>query len=84
MYCGKLYLCETIKPNTMNTILKARSIGDSELFFTVTLVKRNEVSAWVILDNNVESRFKIKRTFDGREFIMPYGTYSMAPAFYLA
>ena len=68
----------------MNTILTARSIGDSELFFTITLVKRNEVSAWVILDNNVESRFKIKRTFDGREFIMPYGNYSMAPAFYLA
>lgn len=68
----------------MNTVtLTTRMITDSQITLSVVLVKRTDKTAFVQINNGQVVRCKIKRTFDGRDFIMPYGTYSMAPIFNL-
>jgi hypothetical protein len=63
-------------------VLKARMIGDSEMIISVVIIKRTEKSAFVVIENGEIVRCKIHR-YDGREFIMPFGRYSMAPMFNL-
>lgn len=73
--------------NTTNTIeagqiLSTRSIGDHDCIYTVEVVDRKKSFATVRTDEGVK-RCKVY-TYEGREYIMPFGRYSMAPAFYAA
>lgn len=67
----------------MNTTLTTRMITDSEIVLSVVLIKRTEKSAFVQIDNGEVVRCKVKNSFDGSQYIMPYGNYSMAPIFKL-
>jgi hypothetical protein len=64
-----------------NRILETRSLCDHDCIFRVELVKMTEISAYVLVDKGVVVRCKIKTSFDGTRYIMPYGKYSMAPSF---
>jgi hypothetical protein len=65
-----------------NQALTTRFIGDSDLFISVVLVKRTEKTAFVKIEKGEVVRCKIHK-YNGTEFIMPYGRYSMAPQFNL-
>ena len=54
-------------------------ITNSDLKVVFQIVRRTEKSVWIRdnRDNNI-SRNKIK-VYNEEEYIMPYGTYSMAP-----
>lgn len=62
-------------------ILKTTLISDSQIAVFVTLVKKTDKMAFVETDNGEIVRCKIKTSFDGRKYIMPFGNYSMAPIF---
>jgi hypothetical protein len=62
-------------------VLKTRLIGDSEIIVSVVVLKRTEKSAIVVSEEGEEIRCKIRKSFDGGEYIAPFGTYSTAPIF---
>ena len=64
-----------------NRILETRSLCDHDCIFRVELVKMTDKSAFVIVDKGEVTRCKIKTSFDRTRYIMPYGSYSMAPSF---
>ena len=64
-------------------VLKTRMIGDSEMIISVVLLKRTEKSAFIMIDKGEIVRCKIHKFGDNKEFVMPYGRYSMAPSFFL-
>lgn len=73
--------------NTNTTItagmtLSTRSLCDNDCIFTVEVIDRKNTFATVRTDEGVK-RCKVME-YDGREYIMPFGRYSMAPAFYAA
>ena len=70
----------TIKPNTT---ISARSICDSECIFTAFVVSRKGNFVTLIVKGNKEPiRKKVMvNKFDGSEYVMALGNYSMAPAF---
>jgi hypothetical protein len=68
----------TIQPNTT---IKATFIGDSDLTVTA-LVKERKGDFVILLLEGKLIRKKVKKTYDGREYVLAYGSYSMAPAFY--
>lgn len=62
--------------------LSARSIGDYNCIFEVQVIERKNSFAKVVKIGSGEIvRCKIYE-WEGREYIMPYGKYSMAPRFY--
>jgi hypothetical protein len=70
-----------IKMNTQ--ILSTRLITNSDIVVSVVMVKRTEKTAFVQIEKGEIVRCKVKKSYDGKEYIMPYGTYSMAPMFYV-
>ena len=68
---------KTIQPNT---IITAKSICDSNCIFTAEVLSRK--GNFVILNVMGDIvRKKIKVGYDGNEYVMALGTYSMAPSF---
>ena len=67
----------TIQPNTTITV---HFIGDSQLRPTLKVIDRKGNFVTVIIDA-IAQRRKIYNSLD-REYILPYGKYSMAPAAY--
>ena len=64
-------------------VLKTRLIGDSSITIDITCVKMTEKTVTIQTENCEIIRCKIRKSFDGRKYILPFGNYSMAPAFYL-
>lgn len=67
----------TIKPNTTIT---ATSICDSNCIFKAEVLERKGNFVTLKIDGEV-IRKKVKTSFDGSEYVMALGNYSMAPAF---
>ena len=66
----------------MNTkTLTTRLITNYDLIVSVVLLKRTEKTAYVQIERGEVVRCKVRKSTDGSEYIMPYGTYSMAPMF---
>lgn len=63
--------------------LTTKLITDSEITIQCELVTMTEKMATVITYNNEIKKVKIKKSFDGKRYIMPNGNYSMAPIFYI-
>ena len=68
---------KTIQPQTTIT---ARSICDSNCIFKAFVVERKGDFVKIEIDGKIE-RKKVKTNFNGDEYVMALGTYSMAPAF---
>lgn len=60
-----------------------RSVCDHNCIFSGKVIKRNEKTIRVSLDDNPKKykTCKIHHDDAGNEFIFPYGRYSMAPIF---
>lgn len=57
-----------------------RFIGDSELRPLLTVNKRTDKSVWISKSGDIDNkRVAIKTDSEGNEYILPYGSYSMAP-----
>ncbi len=67
----------TIKPNTTIT---AVSICDSECIFKAFVISRKNDMVTLSMDGNIFKK-KVKRDYNGNEYVMALGTYSMAPSF---
>jgi 2-iminoacetate synthase ThiH len=79
-----MYICVT-KPNNMttinsNTTITAKSICDSDCIFTAYVVERKGDYVRLQMDGKTFSK-KVKKSFDGSEYVLALGSYSMAPAF---
>ena len=68
----------TIQPNTTIT---AKSICDSNCIFSAKVLDRKGDMVTIQFNNETPFKKKVKRSFDGSEYVMALGTYSMAPAF---
>jgi len=66
---------------TAGQTLQTRSIGNSEIIYSVEVIDRKKSFATVMTDEGVKRCKVYTSPFDGREFIMPFGKYSMAPTF---
>jgi hypothetical protein len=63
-----------------NTTIKAISICDSNCIFTAYVVERK--GEWVTLQMDGKTfKKKVKKGYDGSEYVLALGSYSMAPAF---
>jgi len=63
-----------------NTTIKAVSICDSECIFSAYVIDRK--GEWVTLKMDGKSfKKKVKKGYDGTEYVLALGNYSMAPAF---
>ena len=62
-------------------IITATFIGDSNLKVSAKVLSRKGDFVVCILDKEI-IRKKVKKAFDGSEYVMLMGTYSMAPMFY--
>lgn len=67
----------TIKPHT---VITARCITDSNLIFTAYVIDRKNDMLTLQVDGQI-IRKKVKRGYDGSEYVMALGSYSMAPVF---
>lgn len=69
---------------TPGQIIKTRSLCDYDCIYTIEILSRSENGfAMVKLEDQEKPvRRKIYTRDDGREYIMAFGRYSMAPAFY--
>jgi hypothetical protein len=67
----------TIKPNTT---IKAVSICDSNCVFKAEVLERKGNFVTLQMDGQT-FRKKVNKDFNGNEYVMALGTYSMAPAF---
>ncbi len=73
------------KPNNMttiqpNTTITAKSICDSNCIFSAYVVERKGDYVRLQMDGKTFSK-KVKKSFDGSEYVLALGSYSMAPAF---
>ena len=68
---------KTIQPNT---IITAVSICDSNCIFTAEVLTRKNDFVTVKVDGRIV-RKKVQKSFDGSEYVLALGTYSMAPVF---
>jgi hypothetical protein len=76
----------TITNNNMTTAqnieagqtLTIRFIGDAQLKAFCKVVSRTNASAKILIDGKIESK-KIYKSYDGSEYVLPYGKYSMCP-----
>lgn len=66
-----------------NQTFSTRSIGDSSVVFTINMISRTEKTAMIETDPGVVKRCKIYKCRDQKEYVMPYGQFSMAPIFYI-
>jgi hypothetical protein len=64
-------------------ILKTRLITDSEIIISVVLIRTTEKTATVVTQQGEEVTCKIRTSFDGSRYILPFGKYSFAPSFNL-
>lgn len=64
-----------------NQVLKTRLICDSDMIISVVLVNRTEKTAFIMIEKGEIVRCKIRTAYNGKQYVMPYGTYSMAPMF---
>ncbi len=73
---------KTMKTIKANTTISARFIGDSNLVVTAQVLDRKGdfVTLKVQGEKNIV-RKKVKVGFDGNEYVMAMGSYSMAPIF---
>lgn len=67
----------TIKFETGKTY-QTRFITDSDLRVKTTITKRTEKTVWFKTENG-ETGSKRVSEYNGSEFILPFGSYSMAP-----
>lgn len=56
---------------------KNRSIGDSEMFFEITVISRTEKTIKALVEGAVKTLRPL--IYEGREFVKPWGSYSMCP-----
>lgn len=73
----------TPRPIAAGDLLTARSAVDYDTVYTVRVTRRTPKT--VTVDGGQmsrPSRCKIHTTTDGREYILAFGSYSMAPAFF--
>lgn len=80
--CYGVYMETTQAPSTFTTgaIATARSACDYDCVWTFEVIKRT--AAFVTLrdvDNGDVRRCKIHPSFDGGEYALPFGSFSMAP-----
>jgi hypothetical protein len=61
--------------------LTTRLITNYDIIVSVVLLKRTEKTAFIMIEKGEIVRCKIRKCGDGREYVMPYGTWSMAPMF---
>ncbi len=54
-------------------------IGDADLKPTITILKRTSKTVTILNTGKQEQRCKI-HTYNGEEYLLPYGSYSMAPS----
>lgn len=69
-----------MKTITTNSTITARFITDSELRKQITVIERKGQFASIMIDGKIE-RKKVYSD-NGKEYIFPYGRYSMAPIAY--
>jgi hypothetical protein len=62
-------------------VLTTRLITNYDIIVSVTLVNRTEKTAFVMIEKGEIVRCKIRQSYNGKQYVMPYGTYSMAPMF---
>jgi len=69
---------------TQGQIIKTRSTGDHDCIYTIEILSRSANNYAMVKIESQEKpvRRKIHTREDGREFVMAFGRYSMAPAFY--
>jgi len=60
--------------------LRTRSICDYNCIFTAELLELKGNWATIFIDGK-KVRRKIKTSYDGTKYILPYGYYSMCPSF---
>jgi len=63
-----------------NTTISARFIGDSNLIVTAFVKERKGDFVIILIDGEIK-RKKVKKSFDGSEYVLALGSYSMAPQF---
>lgn len=57
----------------------AKSVCDNDCVFTFKIVRRTAKSVWIVGGMVKEITRKVIKRCDGHEYILPLGTYSMAP-----
>lgn len=62
-------------------VLTTRLITNYDIIVSVTLINRTEKTAFVMIEKGEIVRCKIRTGYNGKQYVMPYGTYSMAPMF---
>jgi hypothetical protein len=63
-----------------NTTIKAISICDSNCIFSAYVIERK--GEWVTLKMDGKTfKKKVKKGYDGTEYVLALGSYSMAPVF---
>ena len=63
---------------TAGQVLNISFITDSQIKETCTVLSRSNNTAKVLIEGKIESK-KIYKSYDGSEYILPYGKYSMCP-----
>ncbi len=63
-----------------NTTISAVSICDSNCKWTAKVLDRKGDFVTALINNEIV-RKKVKKSFDGSEYVMLLGSYSMAPMF---
>ncbi len=53
-------------------------ICDAQLKAFCKVVSRTNSSAKILIDGKIESK-KVYKSYDGSEYVLPYGKYSMCP-----
>ena len=71
---------EITKTIQAGTTITARSICDNDCIFKAEVLTRKGNYVTVKVMNSIV-RKKVKVGYDGSEYVMALGTYSMAPAF---
>jgi hypothetical protein len=67
----------TIKPNT---VITARSLCDYNCIFSANVISRKGNFVTLQIGKEIV-RKKVKTSFDGSEYVLALGSYSMAPMF---
>ena len=63
---------------TAGQVLNITFIGDSQLKATCKVLERKNSFAIVLIDGKIE-RKKVYASYDGSEYIFPFGKYSLCP-----
>ena len=64
-------------------ILKTRLVTDSETIISVILIRSTSKTVTVVSEQGEEITCKVRTSFDGSLYILPFGNYSFAPSFNL-